>query len=63
MVFIIFVLQIDLNMTTNTSMDSYCIDDKRNIKNIYVHKINSLMKLSKDTLLKEDIDGSNNTEK
>lgn len=42
-------------MTTNTSMDSLCNEDKRNIKNIYVHKINSLMKLSKDTLIKEDL--------
>ncbi len=42
-------------MTTNTPMDSYFHEDKKNIKNIYVHKINSLMKLSKDTLLKEDL--------
>lgn len=47
-------------MRSNISMDIICQEDRKNIKNIYVHKINSLMKLSKDTLLKEDFDNSNN---
>jgi hypothetical protein len=39
---------------SNNSNESITInDDKKNIKNIYVHKINSLMKLSKDTLLRD----------
>ena len=41
-------------LATNSAMDSYTIEDRKNIKNIYVQKINSLMKLSKDTLLKDD---------
>ncbi len=41
-------------LSTNLTMDSMLNDDKKNIKNIYVHKINSLMKLSKDSLLKDD---------
>ncbi len=56
---VFIIIQIYL-MTTNTPIDSYAHEDKRNIKNIYVHKINSLMKLSKDTQMKEDLENSHN---
>lgn len=50
-------------LSSNLPMEPYSNEDKKNIKNIYVQKINSLMKLSKDTLLKDDFENSNHQEK
>jgi hypothetical protein len=38
-------------------------NQKKNQKNIYVHKINSLMKLSRDNLIDEDKEISQNVDK